>query len=93
MESWKDQAACKHLMHLFYPAKKVTNADIRRAAKVCEECPVQEQCYQYAQNSNQEYGIWSSVDFGANRKARKAQISLRYWQQKNPRNQNNETTL
>lgn len=58
---WQEYAACKgHLKLFFAPKAERPQARARREAKarrLCQVCPVQPQCQQFARN-NREYGYW-----------------------------------
>src|SRR6056297_9783 len=58
---WQEYAACKgHLKLFFAPKAERPQARARREAKarrLCQICPGQPQCQQYARN-NREYGYW-----------------------------------
>lgn len=59
---WQDYAACKGRTRLFFPPKaERPQARARREAKaqkLCDACPVQAPCRDYARN-NREYGFWA----------------------------------
>jgi WhiB family redox-sensing transcriptional regulator len=60
-EEWMQDAACKGLSHLFFPAPaERPQARERREAMarlVCRDCSVQQACQDFAR-SNHEYGFW-----------------------------------
>jgi WhiB family transcriptional regulator, redox-sensing transcriptional regulator len=60
-DRWMDDAACKGLTHLFFPApaERPQARDRREAAArmVCGSCQVNHICQQFAR-SNHEYGFW-----------------------------------
>lgn len=61
-EDWRDHAACKGQLHLFF-AKKAERPQARarreaKANRLCEVCPVIEPCREFAR-SNREYGFWA----------------------------------
>jgi len=59
--SWFDQAICRGHTNLFFEPFRETQREKRdreaRARVVCGQCPVQQQCRQYARE-NEEHGIW-----------------------------------
>ena len=74
-QSWRDQAACLHTdPDRFFPAGNTGEAidQIRAAKAVCEVCPVQGACLQFALETNQEAGIWGGKDEIERRRLRKA---------------------
>lgn len=60
-DRWMNEAACRGLTHLFFPAPaERPQARERRevaAEVVCAGCPVQDTCQDYAR-ANHEYGFW-----------------------------------
>jgi WhiB family redox-sensing transcriptional regulator len=60
-QAWMSEAVCKDRPHLFFPPlAERPQARVRRerrAADVCEACPVLAQCRLYAR-LNREYGFW-----------------------------------
>lgn len=59
---WRDDAACKGQLHLFF-AKKAERPQARarreaKANKLCEACDVSTECREFAR-SNREYGFWA----------------------------------
>lgn len=62
--AWQDRGLCRDLdPELFYPPLEIESADQRnareRAAKaVCEACPVQADCLDWALASGERLGVW-----------------------------------
>lgn len=60
--SWMDDAACKGLTDIFFGRyAERPQATVRREARaksICNQCPVFDQCRQYARN-NMEVGYWA----------------------------------
>ncbi len=59
--NWYELAACKNIdTDIFFPAGRTGPAirQIQRAKAICQECPVANECLDYALRTNQEYGIW-----------------------------------
>lgn len=58
--SWLGQQACKGLdPNLFFAERGAgAAATVRDAKAVCNKCPVQQRCLEWAVNNNQIYGIW-----------------------------------
>jgi WhiB family redox-sensing transcriptional regulator len=58
---WRDEAACKGKLHLFFaPRAERPQARVRREAlarRLCASCPVQASCREFAR-TNHEYGFW-----------------------------------
>ncbi|HVL06570.1 MAG TPA: WhiB family transcriptional regulator [Acidimicrobiales bacterium] len=64
-EGWRDQAACRCCdAELFFPAGNTGVAvdHIRAAKSVCQRCPVQRACLEFALATKQEAGIWGGTD-------------------------------
>lgn len=60
--SWTQEALCKGMTHIFFPAKdsERPQARMRREQKaklVCSKCPVLVSCRDYARQ-NPQFGIW-----------------------------------
>ena len=59
---WMADAACKHMgPDLFFPQQGNTG---HQAKRICEGCPVAEQCGQHALDNRERHGIWGgrSID-------------------------------
>lgn len=56
---WMERAACRGLpTDLFFPER---GADTSAAKAVCAACPVRDDCYEYAFESNERHGIWGGT--------------------------------
>ena len=69
LEAYKDRA-CKEVdPSVFFPLS-ATRVDINRALKVagpiCDSCVVRQECYDFAVQNNERYGIWGGVAFERN---------------------------
>lgn len=63
--SWRTRAVCRDTdPDLFFPVGTTGQAlvQIARAKEVCGECPVQNDCLEYALETNQDAGIWGGLD-------------------------------
>ena len=71
-DDWRDYAACLgRSPDLFFPSLGET---ARFAKAVCGECPVTEECFEYAMDTNQQFGVWggrTTDDLRAERKRRR----------------------
>jgi WhiB family transcriptional regulator, redox-sensing transcriptional regulator len=68
-QTWKDRAACKGLdVTIFYPER---GANPNRAQPICGECPVQQQCQDFAIDNDEQHGIWGGVALRKRRKIAK----------------------
>ena len=79
-EEWKDFAACRaEGPELFFysavgPGYGNTaeyQAHTSAAAALCRECPVQQECLDYALVNNEEYGIWGGSSVSMRKKMRR----------------------
>ena len=73
-DGWRDRAACRLTdANLFFPAGTTGSAvdQIQAAKAVCRICPVQDDCLQFAFETNQESGVWGGKDEDERRKLRK----------------------
>ena len=63
--SWKLAGACRFAStDLFYPP---SDSDASAAKAVCESCPVQEPCLEYALAVREPEGIWGGRTFAERR--------------------------
>lgn len=92
VENWRVDAKCKGMdTELWYPPRDKTQykpiADISKG--VCfgrdglPECPVRLDCLLYAENNNEQYGIWGGLSHrernALRRKAEKHGKTLEQW--------------
>lgn len=82
-DDWRTQAACKGVdPDLFFPTRGAGGfTDIREAKKVCDTCPVQPECLEYALVSGETVGVWG----GMSERQRKRIRSARSLRQSRPR--------
>jgi WhiB family redox-sensing transcriptional regulator len=60
MPDFGDAALCAQTDPiLFFPEGRPNS----RAIKLCQQCEFQDECYQFAIDTGQEYGIWGGVVF------------------------------
>ena len=57
---WMDQASCKGLTNIFFPGRGDTSA-VKLAELICSQCPVQQQCLEYAIRNIEFIGIWGGM--------------------------------
>lgn len=59
---WMIDASCKGMGHeYFFPIElkgRVAAGKILAAKAICAQCVVQQECLNYALNTNQKFGIW-----------------------------------
>ena len=73
-EDWRDKASCRDTSpELFFPIGTTGLAldQIEAAKQVCEECPVANQCLEFALATNQEAGVWGGKAEDERRRLRK----------------------
>jgi hypothetical protein len=56
--AWKLSAACATSTANFYPTRGESS---RPAKAVCAECPVRQDCLDYAMANDEHYGIWGGL--------------------------------
>lgn len=73
--AWRTRAACKDVddPDLFFPDRAGT--DISAARIICAGCPVRVECHEFAEATNQVYGVWAGVDRGSPKARRKARAA------------------
>jgi len=68
-ESWRESARCRGLSDIMYPENHNIRA-VQLAKSICAECPVREQCLDYALRYNESHGIWGGMGERQRRAAR-----------------------
>jgi len=77
---WRDLAECRDSEPtLFFPVGTTGPAidQIDAAIAICSTCPVQEDCLQYALETNQESGVWGGYAEDDRRRLRKRWLAER----------------
>jgi WhiB family transcriptional regulator, redox-sensing transcriptional regulator len=77
---WRELAACRDSEpSLFFPIGSTGPAidQIEAAKVICSACAVQEDCLQYALESNQESGVWGGYAEDERRRLRKRWLAER----------------
>jgi WhiB family redox-sensing transcriptional regulator len=77
---WRKDAACQAVAaDLFFPVGRTGEAvsQIDAAKQVCETCPVQVACLQFALETNQEAGIWGGTSEDERARLRKYWLARR----------------
>lgn len=70
---WMEQGRCVEVEpELFFPPKGANGQIIRAAKRVCEGCPVRQQCLEYALRNRERFGIWGGLSEVERRSARRA---------------------
>jgi WhiB family redox-sensing transcriptional regulator len=71
---WRGRAACGAAdPELFFPERAGTDIDAAQA--ICAGCPVRRECHEFAEATNQVYGVWAGVDRGSPKARRKARAA------------------
>lgn len=69
---WTEHAACKGKGDLFFISRGGNSSTQVRAAKaICAECPVLDQCREYALNDASLEGVWAGMNDRERKKARR----------------------
>ncbi|MBT8216164.1 MAG: WhiB family transcriptional regulator [Acidimicrobiia bacterium] len=77
---WQEQSACRSSdPEMFFPVGTTGQAldNIERAKAICTTCTVQEECLDYALNTNQEAGVWGGYAEDERRRLRKRWLAER----------------
>ena len=78
--TWREVAACRDSdPNLFFPVGTTGPAldQIAEAKAICTSCMVQDECIQYALESNQEAGVWGGYPEDERRRLRKRWLAER----------------
>lgn len=61
--TWQEDAACRNKYDLYFAPDLETFGERKkreaRAAQICGKCVVREQCFQFAYDNAERYGIWA----------------------------------
>lgn len=77
---WRQMSACRDSEpSLFFPVGVTGPAldNIADAKAICAQCSVQDECLQYALESNQEAGVWGGYAEDERRRLRKRWLAER----------------
>ena len=77
---WQEQSACRSSdPEMFFPVGTTGLAldNIERAKMICATCGVQDECLDYALNTNQEAGVWGGYAEDERRRLRKRWLAER----------------
>ena len=67
--AWQTDALCAQTdPEAFFPEKGGSTRDAKR---VCESCPVREECLKYAMDNDERFGIWGGLSERERRRLRK----------------------
>lgn len=54
---WTARAACRGVLDVFFGGRGA-NDQTRQAKAICAECPVRDECLEYALDNEERYGVW-----------------------------------
>ena len=77
---WREMAACRDSdPDLFFPigTTGLATDKIRQSVAICTACAMQEECLQYALETNQEAGVWGGYPEDDRRRLRKRWLAER----------------
>jgi WhiB family redox-sensing transcriptional regulator len=75
---WKERAACAgYPSNVFFPMGDAHPGLVARAKAVCRECPVSEECLEFAFETNQVSGIWGGTTEEERRSLRRKWLTAR----------------
>jgi WhiB family redox-sensing transcriptional regulator len=75
---WRDEASCRDTNpDLFFPIGTTGQAlvQIDNAKRVCQACPVQRDCLDFALATNQDSGVWGGTSEEERRKLRRQWVA------------------
>jgi len=58
-DSWTNLALCRGMDSTVFFARSLPEA--REAIRVCERCPVRQQCLEYAVDNDMDLGVWGGL--------------------------------
>jgi WhiB family transcriptional regulator, redox-sensing transcriptional regulator len=57
----------------------LTSVEIRRAKAICATCPVLWECFQWAMDNDEEYGVWGGTTRRERARLRSSKGRTNYW--------------
>lgn len=58
-------AVCEQVPHIFFPEDQddydQRQREIKQAKAICKTCPIFAECFSYAVNSKEAFGIWAAT--------------------------------
>ena len=61
VEEWRERALCKEVdPDIFYPFGSPSQQHMmfRQAVRICRECEVRNECYEFAATNKEQFGVW-----------------------------------
>ena len=77
-DEWRDRALCRNTdPSLFFPVGTtgVALVQIEHAKQVCNQCPVKQECLDFALATNQDSGIWGGLSEEERRVIRRQRVA------------------
>jgi WhiB family transcriptional regulator, redox-sensing transcriptional regulator len=74
---WAAEGACRHSdPELFFPVASAGPAarQVARAKAICLQCPVRDECLDFALESGQDFGVWGGTSEVERRTMRRRRI-------------------
>lgn len=70
---WQDIALCREVdPELFFPERESDRCTSAAAVRICQSCPVQTQCLEWAIDNQEMWGVWGGVSERRRRQFRRA---------------------
>lgn len=66
---WHADAKCHGMTQIMYPTREAKTAEEARA--ICQTCPVQEPCLEYALSTGEKFGIFGGLSEKQRRRIRR----------------------
>lgn len=67
-QEWQDQALCAQTdPEAFFPEK---GGSTREAKRICQACPVRDECLEFALENDERFGIWGGLSDRERRRLR-----------------------
>lgn len=71
-DSWKVWGACyKSENPEFFPEPHKGRGGAKKTKEICARCPVQEECLEFAIETNQPHGVWGGLTYSSRMRLRK----------------------
>lgn len=75
---WRDDAKCKSLGTKDFFGEVVRGESrkplIARAVAVCKTCDVRKECFNFAKQNGETFGVWGGIDFFISKKSKTRRV-------------------
>lgn len=75
---WRDNAKCKSLGTKDFFGEVVRGESrkplIARAVAICQTCTVRKECFNFAKQNGETFGVWGGIDFFISKKAKNPNV-------------------